>query len=320
MSYRQPPGGGQRSSSRPSYRQAGGARQGGGGGGTGSRWADAVAEDDFQRGSSGEGGVPGEYNAYASVHDEPEDWDSSDWVQRKTKQVQDDSLHSTRRALQRINDSENIAMNNMEMLNQQSEQLSNIETRLESTSAQAKVSDAKADHLKSLNRFFMIPSFGGKKAKKREEQASIERKQYEAKLEEARMNREQQSRRQARDIANGRSSQTRFHTTPANIERDNVEEEIDSNLNDISSGLARLKMMSQTMNTEITQQNGRIDNIQDRTEKTNARIVNTTNKVNRIIGQAAVREEKNSYDNFGGGATGMAASNPGLAYQLAKPF
>lgn len=275
------------SSARPSYRQTGpGAGAGGSRGSyrsngpSRSKWEDACAEDDFNR-NEGEG----EYNAFRSVHDEPEDWDSSDWVQRKTQQVQEDSVQSTRRALQRINDSENIAMNNMQIINSQSEQLSNIETRLESAHSQVKVSDAKADHLKSLNRFFMIPSFGGKKAKKREEMAALEKQQYEAKLEEARIAREQQSRKQSRNITSSNNSKngTQFYSTPDGIERDHVEEEIDGNLNQISQGLSRLKMMSQTMNHEITQQNSRITNIQDRTERTNYKLQATNDKVNRMV-------------------------------------
>jgi hypothetical protein len=44
---------------------------------------------------------------------------------------------------------------------------------------------------------------------------------------------------------------SKVYSTPEGLERDEQEEDIDSNLGHISSGLTRLKMMSYAMNDEL---------------------------------------------------------------------
>jgi synaptosomal-associated protein 29 len=45
-----------------------------------------------------------------------------------------------------------------------------------------------------------------------------------------------------------------FYSTPEGLERDDLEDEIDGNLGQISSGLSRLKMMGLAMNEEMDSQ------------------------------------------------------------------
>ncbi|KAI8927218.1 hypothetical protein BC831DRAFT_453218 [Entophlyctis helioformis] len=264
---------------------------------------------------------------YQYRDDAPEDWDNSDWLDGRTKQVQHDSRDSTRRALQRLNAAQETAEYNVNKLNQQSEQLHNIERRLDRTEHQAKVSDAKADYLKAVNRFFMIPAFGAGKAKRKEEEL---KKQEEADKFSGRSARERESEWDARNRrqddyrsrydahaggsndslnsrydqsrsddrsrsrsagpnhhAGGRSgnSYDRMYTTPHGIDRDDVEEEIDSNLNEISSGLSRLKMMGTAMNEELGFQRGQMSRIADRTDSTRDRVEILNRKVENVSGK-----------------------------------
>ncbi|TPX61259.1 hypothetical protein SpCBS45565_g07296 [Spizellomyces sp. 'palustris'] len=244
----------------------------------GNRWAAAAAQAaDGNRSSTG-------YRSWETVDDEPEDFDNTDWLQRKTKKVQNDSLHSTRRALQRLNETDAIATSNLTKLNQQSEQLYKVNSRLESAEQHVKVSDSKADHLKSLNRYFFLPSFGGKKAREREDAAKRENAERSTRDESA-LSRDRQARDerfQSVRNANYMSSTRGMYSTPQGIERDDTEEEIDNNLDQISSGLMRLKMMSQSMNTELDSQKDMIGRISDRTDRTGEKIRTTTRKIERI--------------------------------------
>ena len=73
------------------------------------------------------------------------------------------------------------------------------------------------------------------------------------------------------------------YTTPKGVERDEVEEELDSNLDEISGGLSRLKMMATAMNDELDGQNGSFTRITTQAEKVQARVDNTHQKVQRFL-------------------------------------
>lgn len=77
-----------------------------------SRWAAAA------RAVEGEGSTG--YNNWQTIDDEREDYDNSEWLERKTKAVQNDSVLSTRRAVQRLQESELLAASNLEILALQS--------------------------------------------------------------------------------------------------------------------------------------------------------------------------------------------------------
>ncbi|KAI8995902.1 hypothetical protein BC832DRAFT_535737 [Gaertneriomyces semiglobifer] len=259
----------------------------GGSGANGNRWAAAAQAAQRSSDTGFSGGSNGAYRSWENVEEEPEDWDNSDWLQRKTKKVQNDSLLSTRRALSRLNESDALARSNLERLNLQSEQLSRVNSRLESADEHINVSDAKADHLTSLNRWFFLPSFGGKKVRNKEEAALKDNEQR--KTRDSTREEEERNERNARfqDIQSRKfeSSSRGMYTTPDGIERDTTEEEIDNNLDLMSAGIARLKLMSQTMNSELGAQNTRIHSITDRSMRSKERIDRTNTKVTRIAGK-----------------------------------
>ncbi|KAJ3023272.1 Protein transport protein S9 plasma membrane t-SNARE [Thoreauomyces humboldtii] len=238
----------------------------------GNRWA-AAAQAAEQEG----GGTS--YRSWETVDEEPEKYDDSDWLDRKTTKVQNDSLLSSRRALQRMHEADAVAVNNLNRLHSQGEQLNKVSSRLESAQSHAKVSDAKADHLKSLNKYFFLPSFGGKKAKRREDRVLAETTNQappEPETEAA------PYRSAYADSQYGRGQSGGHYSTPANIKRDATEEEIDSNIDQISSGLSRLKMMSSAMNASLDAHNAQIRTISGRADTTSEYMRNTTRKVNDI--------------------------------------
>ncbi|KAJ3023273.1 Protein transport protein S9 plasma membrane t-SNARE [Thoreauomyces humboldtii] len=248
------------------------------------KWTNAAAAAEQ---SSHDNGMPAVQRSWETVDEEEEDYENEGWLDRKTKKVQNDSLMSSRRAVERLHATDAVATDNMAKLSYQSEQLYKAEGRLESAQTHVKVSDAKADHLKSLNRFFMLPSFGSKKAKKREAIAKKESEERAFREDERKLGEHDRAVRLGRieDIQtrNFALQQGTTYSTPQFIERDDTEREIDDNLDQLSSGLAKLKMMGQVMNTELDAQRGQVNRIMDRSDITAERLNVTTNKVNRML-------------------------------------
>jgi hypothetical protein len=228
------------------------------------------------------------------VNDEPEDYDSSGWLDRKTKKVQNESLGTSRRALEKLENAQGVAQSNLSKLAAQSEQLAGVEKRLQETDSHVRISEAKTDRLKALNRFFMLPAFGSKAAKRREDSLT---KQLQAQKDEETAaglrdmeRRERLERIQAGSSMTGSSRGASLHpaahahsySTPDGLERDDTEEEIDGNLNKISSGLSRLKMMGRSMNEELDAQKDQVSRIQDRTDSSKDRMNNLNRKMNSI--------------------------------------
>jgi hypothetical protein len=85
---------------------------------------------------------------------------NSQFLQEETKRLQGKSVQSSRRALGRLNDATDMAADNLNRMNQQSEQLYKMEHTLEETKHTAKVNEQKVSALKSLNKFFLLPAFG----------------------------------------------------------------------------------------------------------------------------------------------------------------
>ncbi|KAJ3205580.1 hypothetical protein HDU82_005111 [Entophlyctis luteolus] len=278
-----------------------------GNGGT-SKWAQAA--------SAVETGRTNRYDGWENVHEEDENYDDEGYLARRTRAVQNDSAETTRRALQKAREAEDLAGRSLNQLNQQSEQLHKIEHRLDMADGHAKISEAKATELKALNRWFFVPTFGAsKKSKAAEDKFRAEMQEQE---ERDRMRRENvrngggyytgsandvgryddggrrggggayrddgASRRGGNNSSRGNGGgYGKSYSTPDGLDRDELEEEIDGNLDEISDALHRLKMMGTTMGQEIDSQTTHIRQINDKTDMVRDRV----DKVNRDISKIA---------------------------------
>ncbi|KAI8608156.1 hypothetical protein BC830DRAFT_33433 [Chytriomyces sp. MP71] len=290
------------------------------GNGGSSKWAAAAnaAEENARNGGGSK------YAGWENVHEEDDNYDDEGWLARKTRSTQNESRDTTRRALQKLYAAEEVGQKSLNQLNQQSEQLHRIEHRLETADSHAKISEAKASELKALNRWFFLPTFGAsKKAASLEDKHKREMTEaevaHEARKEVARNGGGYYSGRNGgrEDLDSGRSRSNgdlrgagrngdrndrdgsrngggvgygKSYSTPDGLERDSMEEEIDNNLDEISSGLQRLKMMGQTMGQEITHQTDHIRKISDRTDSVRDRV----DKVHRDISKFAPKEKEGS--------------------------
>jgi hypothetical protein len=231
--------------------------------------------------------------AQAAERGGPTRWQDDDryndpeFLQQETRKVQQDSLESSRRALRRLNDTQTMAEQSLNTVNSQSEQLNRMEQRLDEAGAAAKAADAKASHLKSLNKFFFLPTFGAGKAKKREEEFKKQQESQEFDNKYAKERDAQWSRRNDRvkqqDFGQEKYQRRDYYTTPDGLERDDTEKEIDSNISQISSGLSRLKTMGMAMNQELDGHSEQLNRLHSRTEYTRGRVDRLNNKVDKLV-------------------------------------
>ena len=157
-----------------------------------------------------------------------------------TKQIQNDSLDASSRALGKLTIASEIATSNLSKLALQSEQLEKVDKRLDEADQHAKISETKTTRLKALNGWFFLPAIGSKSSKKKQEALEKKAAERESKTEK-------ENRKRVDPRANNSSSAPaissrgssvggrvgHIHSTPDGLERDSVEEGIDSNLNQI---------------------------------------------------------------------------------------
>ena len=231
-----------------------------------------------------------DHAARAAERGEKPSWQSdsrqndSEFLVEETRKVQQESLSSSRRALSRLNEAQDIGAHNLQMLNRQTEQLRNAEIGLDLTNNNTKSVEAKVDYLKNLNRFFMIPAFGRKKAEKEEAQfAQLKQEQnFKGKHVKEREKQWDQRNNRMNNSQYKQEQQQLYNTTPDGLERCDVEQEMDSNLSEISSGLSRLKMMGLQMNEEMDFQQGQLKRINARTDKASGKVGKLQEKVDYV--------------------------------------
>jgi hypothetical protein len=187
-----------------------------------------------------------------------------------------------------------IAQSNLAKLATQTEQLDKMDKRLDEADHHVQVSETKTTRLKALNRWFFMPAVGAKSAKRK--QHALETKAQEKQDQQIRDNERerdisprssQSGRSGSAPIVSSRGSSSvgragHIHSTPEGLARDDVEEGIDSNLNQISAGLGRLKMMGASMNNELARQTSQLSRIQDRTDVNKDKISRLNKQMNEL--------------------------------------
>lgn len=226
--------------------------------------------------------------------------DEIDYYQQQTRQVKEASRDTSRNALRKLREAESLAANNMVIIGQQTEQFNRIEAKLDNIDDHVKSSEKKTSELKKLNRAFFLPSFAKSKKKldksekklneklqKREEELKMKNLQYNQRLQQNMENVNNINEPYYQDDKNKKKGKKNKNQPqpPVNNrlyaygEKDEYEDEIGSNLDEMSKGLARLKLMSLEMSKEFDSQNQSVQRIQDRSELLNSRINHNTRRL-----------------------------------------
>ncbi|CEG71801.1 hypothetical protein RMATCC62417_07471 [Rhizopus microsporus] len=221
-------------------------------------------------------------------------------LKQKIKNVKQDSLASTRAALQRLHETEATAANTMNMLGEQSTQIANVNRHLDMSKAYSDRAANQAEELRQLNRSIFIPVVSNPFKRKEREKKELERLQqdhaehmeerdrirqfeYETKARIEETNRANEGQKNIRSAGRrGRSeADRRRYQFEADSEDDAIEDEIDQNLDLMGDALAGLKNMAITMNTTLDDQNKQLGRTIDKVDPLSRNLIKTTDKLNR---------------------------------------
>ncbi|KAL1924674.1 uncharacterized protein VTP21DRAFT_4328 [Calcarisporiella thermophila] len=250
----------------------------------------------------GYGGYGGGYGSGQQQYDQEEEEVNS--IKQQISNVKQDTLYSTRNAVRKLQESEEMATGTLTRLGQQGEQLYNVERNMELARVHADHASEKAAELKKLNRSIFVPVFKNPfKSKKRKEQ-EIQRVQDEIRqrqeTEEMLRREEYQTQRHVggalrrvqdtpysqmdyQGAPGGRSASDRARYQFEADEEDNrIEDEIDSNLDYMSAATSRLKDLALSMGQEVDRQNKHIERINPKVVGVNERVGITNHKISKI--------------------------------------
>ncbi|KAI8970211.1 hypothetical protein BDF20DRAFT_838589 [Mycotypha africana] len=212
-------------------------------------------------------------------------------IQQQIRNVKQDSLASTRNALQKINEAEASAVTTMNMLGTQSTQIANINRNMDISKAYTDRASAQAGELKKLNRSIFIPvvknpfsrdSKQRKEIEKLHEEHMAERnqiRQFEydssARIAETQRLGSRQTEKEGFRKSRSRADRNKYQFE-ADEEDDAIEDEIDQNLDLLSDATSRLKIIATGMNDELTSQNKQLNKLNKKVDPINAKLRSTT--------------------------------------------
>lgn len=226
---------------------------------------------------------PSESRSYGAYGDrqltaEEEEEEDINALKQDIKQKKEETVSSTRRALQMAEQAEETGRNTLARLGAQGERLHNTKKNLDLAQNQVSAAEDKTEELRRLNRNFMIPAhnpFTNKSRIEKEEMKirnnhAAEREQREATRNQAfranqRMNQNYKTLNDAsRNTGTGRTpnlAERGKYQFEADSDDDRVEDEIDQNIELLSGAASRMNMISKALGEEIESQNKVIEGI-----------------------------------------------------------
>lgn len=190
----------------------------------------------------------------------------------ETRQVQQDTLQSSRNAVKTLQETVVVADRTNEQLTAQGEQLKRIGATAEEADEHAQEAYDKARELHKYKGFlpFSVKQwFSGGKKRSADSEYLSKQKQLDKTAEQLAKAEKASSTGNNLNLTGG----------PRVVSDDAVEEEIDQNLDEMSKGLSHLKGVGLNMQSEIKKQNVDIEHIKATTEHTDY----TVNSANRKI-------------------------------------
>lgn len=229
--------------------------------------------------------------------------DEVEAIKQQIKFTKQETLSSTRNALRIAREAEETARNTMNRLGDQSDRLANTENHLDMTKAHAVRADDQQKEIVALNRSIFRPTFTLNKKGKRDaheqkllarheeekaEREEVRRQQFESRERQAEafkaMDKSAASNKPAGAPGGLRSrladkARYQFENTASD---DELEDELDTNLDEISGLTSRLNLMSKTMGAEIDSQNRKLESMSTKTDRLDNRIHGQTERLKRI--------------------------------------
>lgn len=218
---------------------------------------------------------------------------------RATKQ---ESLSSTRNALRLARETEETATNTMVKLGEQSDSIGDTERHLDISKAHASRAEDNAREIKQLNKSIFRPKIIRNKRAKRQAQEERAVQRHIDERMERELTREEvlSSQRRVEDAVQktgpfGRlrgklqnnttaepvdpKAQRARYQFEATQSDDELEDELDANLDEISALSASMNVLSKAMGQEVNAQNKRLERVSDKTSALDTRIYAGTQRL-----------------------------------------
>ncbi|KAJ3475178.1 hypothetical protein NLI96_g12009 [Meripilus lineatus] len=228
-------------------------------------------------------------------------------IRQQLRYTKQESVNSTRNALRLAREAEETARNTLGRLGDQSEKLANTERHLDIAKGHSQRAEDKTDELKQLNRSIFRPVITfNKDAKRAAQDAKVqqrydeERDEREKAMSDIRETHDRlgqasnYGRRGGNDEggvagryrseaqSSARKEQRKRFQFDATASDDDMEDEIDGNLDEISDMTKRLKALGSAMGEELDRQNDRIGRITEKTDGLDNRIFRNTKRLEKI--------------------------------------
>ncbi|GBE77915.1 Protein transport protein [Sparassis crispa] len=224
-------------------------------------------------------------------------------IKQQLRFTKQESLASTRNALRLAREAEETARGTVSKMGTQSEKLADTERHLDVSKGYSQRAEDKTDELKQLNRSIFRPVITWNKDAKRAAEGARIQQRYDEEREErekgmmdirqtqdrlgraatyGRPNEEGNGRVRTASEQNVRKEQRKRYQFEANASDDELEDELDDNLGEISDVTKKLKALGTAMGQELDSQNERITRITGKTENLDNRLFRNTERLNRI--------------------------------------
>jgi len=203
-------------------------------------------------------------------------------IKQQTRFVKQESVNSTRNALRLAREAEETGRNTLARLGEQSEKLRDTERYLNTANTHSNRAADNTAQLKQLNRSIFLPAFH--RNKKPQAQAPDDSEvQYQARTRNDILNDDLPVGERLRtNQGSSRKEDRKRYQFESTGSDDEIEDEMSSNLDEISDATKRLKALGMAMGDELDHQNGYIDVIAEKTDRLDDKLRVNTDKLKKI--------------------------------------
>ncbi|KAJ6516273.1 hypothetical protein C8R45DRAFT_238697 [Mycena sanguinolenta] len=216
--------------------------------------------------------------------DEEEDVEA---IKRNIKDKKKESVNSSQNSIRLAREAVETGNNTLRRLEEQAERLGNTELHLDRARGHSKRADDKTEELRKLNRSIFIPAVTLNNDDKHAARDAKAQRRYE----ENRAARENARRagppggREAIGYSGGRSTERSRFQFEATASDDEMEDALESNLDEIQALARDLKGVSMAMSAEIDRQDATITVLEKKTVGLEGSLINNTAKLHRAGGK-----------------------------------
>jgi hypothetical protein len=230
---------------------------------------------------------PGGRSAFADDDDD----DDIEGIKLKINQTKKDTLDSTRNAVSKLKETEEIGERTLVKLGEQSEQIINVERQLDVADVHVNRAADQTSELKQLNKSIFAINIKNPFKSKKNKEAELAKVQEQYRQQSAQRGEQTNAAYQSKQRVEGAlrgatGGNARYQEDGSKYtfedEDPSVENEINDNLDIMSDSLARLKGIAGAMNQEVAGQNERLDRISQKTDRVGEKLAVQSKRLDKF--------------------------------------